>query len=133
MPSIFRESQLLPKTGRWQLYVAAYAFLLGLPLLLFPNAVIPLLGFDPTEEPWVRIAGMFLLSLTMISIGIFRSPTIGSIRGSIVVRSWFIVVLCALAVTGYPWGLYAIATIVLVGVIGSARAYWTEIPHPKRD
>jgi hypothetical protein len=97
------------------------------------SAVSPLLGFAPTEEPWVRIAGIFLLSLTMISIGIFRSPTIGSIRGSIVVRSWFVVVLCALAAAGYPWGLYVIATIVLVSVIGSARVYWTEIPHPNRD
>jgi hypothetical protein len=131
--TIFPEARLIPKAGRWQLYVATYTFLLGLPLLVFPNAVIPLLGFAPTEEPWVRIAGMFLLGLTIISFGTFRSPTAGSIRGSIIVRIWFIVVLVALAAAGYPWSLYLIATIVLIGVIGSAHAYVTETRPSKSE
>ncbi len=119
--------RLIPKTGRWQLYVAAYTFLLGLPLLAFPNAVIPFLGFAPTEEPWVRIAGVFLLGLTIISIGIFQSPTAASIRGSIFVHIWFTVLLFALALAGYAWGLYLIATFVLIGVIGTTLAYRGEI------
>jgi hypothetical protein len=123
------ESRLIPTAGRWQLYVAAYAFLLGVPLLLFPNVVIPWLGFAPTEEPWVRIVGMFFLGLTLISISIFLSPTARSIKGSIAVRSWFIVVLYALALSGFPWGLHVIATLALVGVIGTAHAYWREVRH----
>ncbi len=56
MRTILPESLLIPQPGRWQLDVMAYTFLLGLPFLLFPSA--------PTEEPWVRIAGMFVLGLT---------------------------------------------------------------------
>src|SRR5262245_14624232 len=133
MSTMSPESSLIPTAGRWQLYVAAYTFLLGVPLLLFPNTVIPWLGFSPTEAAWVRIVGMFFLGLTLISISIFLSPTARSIRGSMVVRSWFIVVLFALALSGYPWGLYVIATLALVGVIGSAHAYWREVHHLTTD
>ena len=33
----------------WQLYISTYTALLGLPLLFFPKAVIPLMGF---ALPW---------------------------------------------------------------------------------
>jgi hypothetical protein len=73
--TIFLDDQLRTRAGRQQLYVVAYMFLFGLPLLVFPNTGIPFLDFVPTVEVWVWITGMFLLGLTMISIGIFRSPT----------------------------------------------------------
>jgi pimeloyl-ACP methyl ester carboxylesterase len=123
----FPIQHLMPKGGRRQWYVAAYSFLLGLPLLLFPNSVIPFLGFAPTEELWVRITGMFLLGLTIMSLGIFRSPTAASLWGSILVRSWFTAVLFILALAGYAWDLHVLTTIVLIGVIGSMLAYRGEI------
>jgi hypothetical protein len=67
MSTISPESRLMPTAGRWQLYVAVYTFLLGVPLLFLPNAAIPFLGFPATEEPWVRIVGMFFVGLTLIS------------------------------------------------------------------
>jgi len=39
MSTMSPESRLIPTAGRWQLYVAAYTFLLGVPLLLFPSTV----------------------------------------------------------------------------------------------
>ena len=117
----------LRKTARWLLYVAAYTFFSGIPLLLFPNAILPLLGFAPTEEPWVRTTGMFLIGLTIISLGVFRSPTASMIKGTILVRIWFTIVLLALALVGYGWGFYLFAGIVLIGVVGSSHAYLTEV------
>lgn len=121
------------KTRLWQLYVATYTSILGLPLLFFPNKIIPLLGFAPTEEPWVRLVGMFLLALSYLSIVIYREGNVPYLRASIFIRAWFFVVLLTMALAGYAWGLYLIAGIVLIGVIGSASAYCVEIRHLKEE
>ena len=129
------QSQLTMPTMRlWQLYVATYTLILGLPLLFFPNKIIPLLGFAPTEEPWVRLVGMFLLALSYLSIVIYREGNVPYQRVSIFIRAWFFVVLLTMALAaGYAWGLYLIAGIVLIGVIGSASAYCVEIRHLKEE
>jgi pimeloyl-ACP methyl ester carboxylesterase len=117
----------LPKTAQWLLYVAAYTFFAGLPLLLFPNTILPLLGFAPTEEPWVRTTGMFLIGLTIISLSVFRSPTASMIKATILARTWFTIVLFTLAIVGYGWGFYLLAGIVLIGVVGSICTYRHEL------
>lgn len=128
------QSQLTMPTMRlWQLYVATYTLILGLPLLFSPNKIIPLLGFAPTEGPWVRLVGMFLLALSYLSIVIYREGNVPYQRVSIFIRAWFFVVLLTMALAGYAWGLYLIAGIVLIGVIGSASAYCVEIRHLKEE
>ena len=112
---------------RWQLYVAAYTFLFGAPLLICPNQVIPLLGFSVTEEPWVRLVGMFLLSLAYISIVIYKKKAADFVViHSIVIRIGFIMVLLTLALSGHPPFLYAMAGIVAIGVVGSTVSYIIE-------
>lgn len=59
---------MLEKSFLWQLYVTTYTLFLGLPLLLFPNALLPMIGFNTTDEPWVRVAGGMLLALSYISL-----------------------------------------------------------------
>jgi hypothetical protein len=68
---------------KWQLYIATYTALLGIPLLFFPKKVIPMMGFDPAmvdEGPFVQLTGMFLLCLTLIT---FRA------YGKKRLRKWF--------------------------------------------
>lgn len=124
----YRHAELdMNATRRWMLYVAAYTCILGLPLLLAPNLMIPYLGFKPTEEPWVRFAGMFLLALTYLSIAIYRSHSRKMLFASIIMRSWFFGVVLTMALAGHPRGLYLIAGIILIGVIGSSWSYYNEI------
>ncbi len=42
-----------------------YVILSGLPLVLFPNPLLKLLGFEPTQEVWIRILGLLLLVLSV--------------------------------------------------------------------
>lgn len=107
----------------WQLYVAAYTFLFGLPLLVTPDFVLPLLGFDPTPGPWVRLVGMLLLSLSVVSYGIYREKVANLVPYSIGVRAFIMVVLLALAIVGHPPFLYVMCAIVGLGVAGSIYTY----------
>ena len=109
-------------TYRWMLYVTAYTALLGIPLLLFPNAVLPPLGFSPTGEPWVRLVGALLLALSGITLTINRKRISEMIVPSVFIRSWLILVLLALGIAGYPRFFFVMAAIVLIGVVGTALA-----------
>lgn len=124
----------MTRTLRWQLYVSFYTFCFGLPLLLFPNAIIPLFGFEPTQEPWIRLVGMFLLGLCYLSTMVYRKRIVALLPHSIVMRSGFALVFLVLALSGYPPFFYLAAGIVAFGVAGSTLAYLTEhaapVSHP---
>lgn len=112
-------------TLRWQLYVSFYTLCFGVPLLFFPNAVIPALGFAPTEEPWVRLVGIGMLGLCYISTVIYAKRIVSMLLHSIVLRSGFTSVFLALAVNGYP-AFYFVAGVLTFGVVGSTLTYWWE-------
>jgi len=120
----------MKRTLRWQLYVFGYTLFFGLPLLAVPNDAIPLLGFGTTDEPWVRLAGMFLLSLSFLSFAIYRENAVSMLSYSIAVRAFFVVVLLSLAIAGHPPFLFAMAAIVGIGVAGSTFAYRAEKIRP---
>ena len=110
------------KSFVWMLYVTAYTLLLGLPLLLFPNAVLPLIGFNTTEEPWVRLVGG-LLALSYITLTIYRKQIRDMLIPSAGVRSGIIAVLVTLGYTGGHPFFYVVAAIMLIGVLGTFASY----------
>lgn len=116
----------MPKHAfKWQLYIATYTALLGIPLLFFPKTIIPMMGFDPAmvdEGPFVQLTGMFLLSLTLITFRIWQKKTEEIVLGTVIVRLFIIVTLAALYFNGsFPFLLIMIA-VVSVGVIGT---FWS--------
>lgn len=116
------------KTLRWQLYVSMYTFGFGVPLLLFPNPIIPFFGFAPTQEPWIRLVGMFMLGLCYLSTMVYKNRVVPLLLHSIIMRAGFAVVFATLALSGYPPFFYLAAGIVGFGVAGSALAYLSERP-----
>ncbi|MBI1732919.1 MAG: hypothetical protein HYR49_09150 [Gammaproteobacteria bacterium] len=114
-----------PKAFYWQLYIATYTALLGIPLLFFPKPVIPLIGFDPSmadEGPFVRLTGMFLLCLTLITLRVFQKKTEEMVMGTVILRTFIIITLLAVGITGgFPF-LYIMAVVVGIGVVGTL---WT--------
>lgn len=116
----------MTKTLRWQLYVSFYTFCFGVPLLLFPNTIIPWIGFEPTQEPWIRLVGMFLLGLCYLSTTVYIKRIVAILLHSIIMRSGFTLVFFALALSGSPPFFYLAAGIVGVGVAGSTLAYLSE-------
>ena len=106
----------------WQLYIAAYTALPGIALLLFPRSVIPLMGFDPAmvdEGPWVRLTGMFLLSLTVITFRIWQKKIEEMVLGTVFLRAFIVVTLFVVGVTGgFPF-LYFMIAVVAIGMLGT--------------
>jgi len=111
---------------RWQLYITAYTLFFGAPLLTWPNQVLPFLGFPETNEPWIRMVGMFMLAISYISLIIYLKKLTGLIIHTIVIRTGFIAVLITLAIYGYSPVFYLLAGIVAIGVIGSSVSYFLE-------
>ena len=117
------------KAYYWQLYIATYTALLGLPLLLFPKTVIPYMGFDPAmvdAGPFVRLTGMFLLCLTMITFRIWQKKIAEMVAGTVILRTFIIITLFLVGITGgYPF-LFIMIGIVGIGVIGTLLAIGKE-------
>ena len=109
----------------WQLYIATYTALLGLPLLLFPKPVMPYMGFDPAmvdAGPFVRLTGMFLLCLTLVTFRIWQKKIEEMILGTVLLRLFIIAVLLIVGIVeGYPF-LFIMVGVVGVGVAGTM---WT--------
>jgi len=106
----------------WQLYIATYTALLGLPLLFFPKAAIPTMGFDPSmvdEGPFVQLTGMFLLCLTLITFRIWQRKIESMVLGTVLIRLFIIITLLAVGITGgFPF-LFIMAGVVGIGVVGT--------------
>ena len=113
---------MIDATYRWMLYVTTYTLALGLPLVVSPNVALPLIGFPPTQEPWVRLVGALLIALSAVTFTVYRKRIREMIVPTVIVRSWLILVLLALAVAGYPPFFYVMAGIVLIGVVGTVSA-----------
>lgn len=109
----------------WQLYIAAYTALLGLPLLLFPKPVMPYMGFDPSmveTGPFVRLTGMLLLCLTLVTFRIWQKKIEQMVLGTVLLRLFIIAVLLTMGILqGFPF-LYIMAGVVGAGVAGTI---WT--------
>jgi hypothetical protein len=43
----------------------AYVILSGVSLIFFPNFLLKILGFEPTQEIWIRILGLLVLILSI--------------------------------------------------------------------
>ncbi|MBI4006253.1 MAG: hypothetical protein HY356_06255 [Gammaproteobacteria bacterium] len=106
----------------WQLYIAAYTALLGLPLLFIPRLVIPLIGFDAAmadEGPFVHLTGMFLLCLTLITFRIWQKKIEEMVLGTVIIRTFIIIVLFVVGIIGgFPF-LYFMMGVVGIGVTGT--------------
>jgi len=61
----------MTKAARSVFWFGLYLVALGLALIVAPNVLIGLFGFPPTNEPWIRIAGVlaFVLGFYYIQCG----------------------------------------------------------------
>jgi len=112
---------------RWQLYITAHTFLFGIPFLLFPNLVLPLIGFGPTNEPWIRVVGLLFLVIGGTAVSVYQNQIKEMLLPSVFVRFAVCAILLYLALVTSSFFLYALTIIIFIGVVGSATSYYTEI------
>ena len=113
----------MPVTAfKWQLYIATYTAMLGVPFLFFPKLVLPYINFDPAmvdEGPFVRLTGMFLLCLTLVTFRIWQKKIDEMILGTVFLRLFILIVLITVGIReNFPF-LHFMSVVVGIGVAGT--------------
>ena len=97
-----------------------YALVLGAILVLAPNILLAIFGVAPTNEVWLRIAGMLLLIIAYYYFQACGAEMTQFFRwtaqGRLAVPVFFI----AFVLLGY-----APPILILFGAIDAAAAFWT--------
>jgi len=81
------------------------------------------LGFPPTDEPWIRIAGILFLLIGYSSYSAYKIRLREMIIPSVKARSAVVLVLLYLTYRVDSWFIFIMAVIVLIGVVGSIVSY----------
>ncbi len=110
------------KPAKSVLIFGLYEFVLGLVLLLIPNLLLPLFGFRPTSEPWIRVVGMMELILAYYYIQGARGEMRPLLRWTVHERSFAFVCLITLVALGL-----AAPMLALFGLVDLAGALWTGL------
>lgn len=110
------------RAARSVLIFGLYEFVLGLVLLLIPNLLLPLFGFRPTTEPWIRVVGMMELILAYYYVRGACGEMRPLLRGTVHERSFAFICLIALVALGLATPMLA-----LFGLVDLAGAVWTGL------
>ncbi|HWM94880.1 MAG TPA: DUF2768 family protein [Thermoanaerobaculia bacterium] len=99
-------------------------YILGMSILLLvaPNVMLTFFGFPPTEEPWIRIAGMFLLFLAVYDLLAARAELRDFIRWTVPVRASVILFFGTFVLLGL-----AGPVLVLLSLVDLTSAIWTAV------
>ncbi len=93
---------------------------LGTLLVLAPNALLGLFGLPPTDEVWIRVAGVLVLVIAYFDVRMGREDFLAYARLTVHARVAVIVVFVALVLAGV-----AKPILILFGAIDLACAAWT--------
>ena len=97
-----------------------YLILSGLSFILVPNLILPLFGFAPTTEVWIRVVGLLAAILGFYFLYSVHHADHNFFRATVYARLMFFtgLVLFALLAWGSPM-------LVAFGLIDLAGAAWT--------
>ncbi len=99
-----------------------YLVLIGLGLLVAPNATLGPLGFAPSAEVWPRIVGLLTLCLAFYYTAAARAGLMPFFRWTVVVRSGVFVMCVALVLLRK-----APAPVAVLGAVDQAAELWTAL------
>ena len=99
---------------------AVYLFVLGVVLLVAPNVLLGIFGFEPTTEVWVRIVGMLVVLLGYYYLSAARGEVTPFMRWSANARPFVIVFFAVFVALGW-----AKPQLILFGALDLAGAVWT--------
>ena len=67
----------------------AYVIISGLQLIFIPNTLLTLFGFAPTNEIWIRVMGLLVLTLSFYYYAMARTGTRSVIEATVRGRLFF--------------------------------------------
>ena len=94
---------------------------IGLAFLTFPNPLLRLFGFPPTDEPWIRFVGLFVLILGYYFLRAARSGVEPFFRWTVHGRFLFAATCFVLFAASEP----APPAFLLFGTVDMLGAFWT--------
>jgi hypothetical protein len=108
-------------------YVSAfYLAALGIILVIAPNLVLPLFGFLPTTEVWIRVVGTLTASFSWYTFVAARTYDVAYLRASLVQRLSLFITFLALVLLGQAQPI-----LMLFGSIEVLAAVWTSLALAK--
>jgi hypothetical protein len=99
-----------------------YLLLLGLTLLIAPNALLVTFGNPPTSEPWIRVLGVVVMLLAYYYARAGREGVVPFFRWTVHTQLAIPVFFVAFVVLGL-----ARATLILFALPDLAGAIWTHL------
>lgn len=106
-----------------------YMALTGIVLVISPNTLFGILGLPPTNEPWIRLLGFFMIMVSYYYYRTARGEATGFFQATIHGRTAIGFFLLYLALTGS--GL--ILVLFSVGEWIGALATWLALRSPARS
>jgi uncharacterized membrane protein len=101
---------------------AVYLFVLGTILLVAPNPLLTLFGFEPTTEIFVRIVGTLVVFLGYYYLSAARDESAAFMRWTVQARPFLIVFFGAFVAFGWTK-----PQLILFAVPDLAGAVWTHL------
>lgn len=105
---------------------AIYMTLTGLVLVISPNFLLALLRLPLTQEPWIRLLGMFLIVVSYYYLQTARSESVAFFRASVHGRAAMGLFLVGLGIAYSEWVLLLFA----FGEWFGAGLTWKALPAP---
>ena len=110
-------------------FFGLYLFLLGILLVFLPNAVLGLVEIPPTNEVWIRLAGMLLLILGFFYVQAGRHNLVPFFQWTLVTRGVAFFFVLGFWLCGYiSWLILAFWLGDLAGMIWT----WTALRREKQ-
>jgi hypothetical protein len=97
-----------------------YLLLLGLSLMTFPNILLTPFGIPPTNEVWIRVAGLLLMALSVYYFVSSRLELVPIFKVTMYIRCSIILFFTAFVLLSW-----VTPTIILFAVVDLAGGIWT--------
>jgi hypothetical protein len=97
-----------------------YMVLTGLALLLAPNVLLAVFGFDPATEVWIRVLGSVVIALGAYYVAMGKAEATAFFQATVWGRCWIFLSFLGLVILGM-----AKPPLILFGVVDLLGAFWT--------
>ncbi|WP_338814916.1 hypothetical protein V9L05_06945 [Bernardetia sp. Wsw4-3y2] len=104
-----------------------YLFLMGLGMIIIPNILLGLFGFEPTHEVWIRMLGVFTFTTGIYYFQSSRNEQNAFFKATVIGRIFFFLATLALVfILNQSKMLILIASADLLGATWTGLALRTQ-------
>jgi len=104
-------------------FYSFYLFAFGAGMIIVPNILLPLFGFEPTTEIWIRVLGLFTFTTGVYYFQSARNEQLAFFKATIFGRIFFFFIVLVFVFTFHQ--SYILALIGSVDLIGALWTYYS--------